>query len=476
MKTTHRNAFLAALALTATSAHAVNIAGDTVTTNLTVNGNTTGSGWGLFKQGIDFGANGETILSWWPGVAPAGTATFDITWADGSFTWRDTVVALTSNNKMSLDANNVLTLYKANGGAVGLTLNPNSGITLADGTQINSAVSLRSTALYDALGNIVASVAADGKIKLSNGLTFGSDPNVKLTASNVAALQSTLKNLGYQENPVIGTAIKKIALTNATVTSAAASGGFLYIVGNFSGSASVGGANLYSAGNGDGFVTKLDANGVALWAKPIGGIASDTATSVSVDSSGNVLVGGNFNGTTTNLGALNIPSAGGQDGYVAKFNSNGVVQWAKPIGGISSDFATSVSADSSGNVLVGGNFNGTTTNLAAANITSAGQQDGYVAKFDTSGVVQWAKPIGGISSDNATSLAVDSSGNVAVAGSFQGATTNLVSGNLTSAGGQDGYVAKFNPSGVAQWIKAIGGTSSDNANFVSIDSNSNILV
>ena len=115
-------------------ANAVDIVGDTVTTHLTVTGDATASGWGLFKEGIDIGNGGEMMFNWFPGTTSAGTATFDIKWADGTFTWRDTVVALTATNKMSLDASNALTLFKADGTGVGLTLNPNSGITLADST------------------------------------------------------------------------------------------------------------------------------------------------------------------------------------------------------------------------------------------------------------------------------------------------------------------------------------------------------
>ena len=406
------------------------------------------------------------------------TGAFDLKDSSAGFIWRDSLNSA-ARSKMSLDSSNTLKLYKADGTTVGLTLNPNSGITLSDGTQLNGAASLRSTALYDASGNVVASVASDGKVKFTNGISFGSDPNVKLNASNVAALQSTLRNLGYQENPVIGTAIKKIAISNAQVTSAVASGAFLYVVGTFSGRATIGGVSMIGAGSQDGFVAKLNASGSALWVVPIGGTSYDSATSVSVDSSGNILVAGNFYGTMSNLGAANnIPSAGAADGYLVKLSASGAVQWAKPIGGTSYDSAASVSVDSSGNVLVAGTFSGTMSNLEVANnIPSAGSNDGYVAKFSPGGDVQWAKPIGGTSYDIATSVSVDSSGNVLVAGHFSGTMSNLgAANNIPSAGGSDGYVAKFSPSDEVQWVNPIGGTSNDRAASVRVDSSGNVLV
>lgn len=109
------------------------IEGDTVEGNLTVTGSTTSAGWGLFQQGVDFGNNGEASLNWWPGTSPAGTVTFDINWADGTFTWRDEVTATTASNKMSLDAANALTLFRSNG-AAGITFSPETGrITLPAG-------------------------------------------------------------------------------------------------------------------------------------------------------------------------------------------------------------------------------------------------------------------------------------------------------------------------------------------------------
>ena len=123
-------------------AKAQNIAGDTIQGNLTVTGNTAGDGWGLFKQGVDLGSNGEVMLNWWPGTSPVGSATFDINWADGSFAWRDNVTTSTASNKMTLDAANSLVLYKSNGSA-GISLTPEFGrITLpaGNGTTTGSGI------------------------------------------------------------------------------------------------------------------------------------------------------------------------------------------------------------------------------------------------------------------------------------------------------------------------------------------------
>jgi hypothetical protein len=156
-------------------ATAVDIVGDTVQGNLTVTGNSTGTGWGWFKQGIDFGNNGEAMLNWTPGTSPAGTVTFDITWADGTFTWRDTVTT-TASNKMSLDAANNLLIYKSNGTA-GITLAPETGkITLPAGndTSTGSGIYFGTSTAATLAASATGAAIFPSQVTLQNGLNISS--------------------------------------------------------------------------------------------------------------------------------------------------------------------------------------------------------------------------------------------------------------------------------------------------------------
>ncbi len=232
------------------------------------------------------------------------------------------------------------------------------------------------------------------------------------------------------------------------------------MAGNFAGTTTSLVTNISSAGSNDGYVGKWDSNGVEQWVRPIGGALSDYATSVAVDGSNNVLMAGVFDTATTNLvGIANILSAGSNDGYVAKFNASGIAQWARPIGGGSYDGASSVTADSSGNVIVGGSFTGTTTNLAM-NIPSAGTGDGFVAAWNTSGVGQWAKALGGPSNDSVSAVRVENSNTILVAGNFSGTTTNLTP-NITSAGLQDGFHVRLAANGNSLNAQPFGGLGDD---------------
>ncbi len=99
------------------------------------------------------------------------------------------------------------------------------------------------------------------------------------------------------------------------------------------------------------------------------------------------------------------------------------LEWAKSMGGTSNDFGVSIDIDDSGNSYITGSFNGTVDfdpGVGTNNLTSAGGVDIFVAKFDVSGNFVWAKAMGSMSDDYGYSIAVDASGNVYLTGDFMG--------------------------------------------------------
>ena len=180
---------------------AVDIVGDTVQGSLTVTGDTTGSGWGLFKQGIDFGTAGEAMLNWAPGTSPAGTVMFDITWADGTFLWRDTrdTLTTTANNKMSLDAANNLLLYKSNGTA-GITLAPETGkITLpaGSGTSTGSGIYFGTSPNATLAASATGAAIFPSQVTLQNGLSVSSgNMNIASTTASTSSATGALTVAG----------------------------------------------------------------------------------------------------------------------------------------------------------------------------------------------------------------------------------------------------------------------------------------
>ena len=140
--------------------------------------------------------------------------------------------------------------------------------------------------------------------------------------------------------------------------------------------------------------------------------------SMAVDSSGNMYTTGGFKGTgdfDPGAGTTNLTSTGSYDVFVSKLDSSGDLVWAKNFGGsggISTDLALSVAVDSSGNVYTTGYFEGTfdfdPDEDETAELTSVGARDVFVSKLDSSGNYVWAKSFGGTATDEGNSVAVDS--------------------------------------------------------------------
>ncbi|MCB0577756.1 MAG: hypothetical protein KDD10_00400, partial [Phaeodactylibacter sp.] len=202
--------------------------------------------------------------------------------------------------------------------------------------------------------------------------------------------------------------------------------------------------SLTSIGLNDAFIAKYDASGAYQWAINMGGAnVGVDGYGIAVDGSNNVLVTGSFTGTVDfdpGPGVVNLTSAGISDIFVAKYNPSGNLQWATKTGGADNDQGFAIALNSSGEVLVAGR---------SAN-------ESFVAKYDASGVNQWAFTMVGFGS--AEGVAVDGSGNVLVTGDFDG-TIDFDPGtgtaNLTSSGSQDAFVAKYSGSGSYQWAFSI---------------------
>ncbi len=184
-------------------------------------------------------------------------------------------------------------------------------------------------------------------------------------------------------------------------------------------------------GNEDIFISKFDSSGNHLWSKRLGSTANDQGNSVAVDSSGNVIVTGyvvgnaDLNGDGDTSDMYEASGATFDDVFISKFNSSGIHQWSKRLGGEQQDRGNSVAADSSGNIIVTGYVSGiadvngdgdTGDSYETPAVGVNGNWDVFISKFNSSGIHQWSKRLGGTGIDQGNSLAVDLSGNIAVSG------------------------------------------------------------
>ena len=231
----------------------------------------------------------------------------------------------------------------------------------------------------------------------------------------------------------------------------------------------------------DVFLAKYDPSGNVQWANVGGGDLLDQGNEVVIDASGNSYVVGaiqtNSLHPTAKFDNITLTGNGDYDWLIVKYNTSGQVVWAKNYGSTLGDFADGVALDASGNVYVTGFFNGTMS-VQGITVTSRGIFDVFLAKFDSNGILLWLKAAGGTSSDQAHGVVVDGQGNVGITGEFQN-TANFDSHSIKAAGLGDAFIAKYDAAGNNLWVHGGGSTTSfagDAAKAIAVDAANNFFI
>ena len=157
-------------------------------------------------------------------------------------------------------------------------------------------------------------------------------------------------------------------------------------------------------------------------------------------------------------------------------------QWAKSPVGSTGSGSNSVVVDGSGNTYVTGGFRGSSVSFGGIVLSSSGNSNMYIVKYDATGNVVWAQSSSGSSTNSGNggnSIALDGSGNIYVTGYFKSTTITFGSTTLTNAGytgSQDFFIVKYSSSGSFVWAKSAGGTADDLGNSIAVDASGNIYV
>ncbi len=267
--------------------------------------------------------------------------------------------------------------------------------------------------------------------------------------------------------------------------------GNVYTTGRFRGTAdfdpSPATFNLTSTGINDAFISKLNNQGEFVWAKNLGGTLYSGGQAITVDAAGNVYTTGYFHETVDfdpGPGTFTLTSAGYSDIFISKLDTDGNFVWAKSMTGASAyDYSTSIVVDATGNVYTTGYFSSLVIDfdpgLATFNLSTTGSSDIFISKLDTDGNFVWAKNMGGTSSDQGNSIALDATGHIYITGFFNDTADfdpSPAAFNLTSEGSQDIFVSKLDTNGNFVWAKQIGGTNFENTNAMAVDATGDVYV
>ncbi|MBW6513443.1 MAG: T9SS type A sorting domain-containing protein [Candidatus Syntrophosphaera sp.] len=223
---------------------------------------------------------------------------------------------------------------------------------------------------------------------------------------------------------------------------------YFYVSGEYTDSLTVNGVSYPSNGQSDCFIIKYSASGQVQWVKTFGSTEGDVCLSVSADAAGNCYFTGFFSESIA-LDGYFIQGAGQWDVFYGKLAPNGGLLWIKCFGGVQSDMGYGIAATDQGDFYVTGWFADTITLSDTVSLTSYGGSDIYLIKFDTNGDPLWARHAGTVGVEYGYKVDVDVTGShVYITG--QASPGSNFNGITTDAMGM--FVAQYDSSGNIQWV------------------------
>lgn len=170
-------------------------------------------------------------------------------------------------------------------------------------------------------------------------------------------------------------------------------------------------------------------------------------------------------------------SKGQEDIFLLKYSPSGKLEWVFCTGSEKSDKGLALGLDNKGNLYMSGYFSAS-AKFSNTTLNSNGAEDAFLAKFTSGGLLVFAKQFGGSGSDFATALFVNSKDEILACGNFENKITTSVDlqNEIVSAGHSDIFIVKFDGIGNCNRVESFGGTGRDFANAISIDLFNNIYL
>ena len=412
---------------------------------------------GYFFDTVDFAPGSETANLESKGLQDVFISKFD---SNGDFIWARAMGGANSEFVMSIATDASGNVY-----SIG-TFRDTADFDPGPGIYNLTPIGARDTFIskLDSNGNFVWAKAIKGSSSVTgNGISVDASGNVYTTGSfygtvdfdpgpqsanrvSKGAQDIFISKLDSNGDFVWAKAIGETS-TDSGRALVVSNSGHVYTVGIFSGTVDFdpgpGTSSLENPGSQSIFISKFTSDGNLVWAKAIGGSNNDSGDDIAIDGSGNVYTTGFFQDTCDfdpGPGVISRESAGSDDIFISKLDSNGNFVWARVIGGNEGDYGKGIATDNSGNVYITGSFFETVDfDPGSGTFTwiSAGDADIFISKLDSNGNFVWAKAMGGDEYDEGEDISVDNYGNSYTTGYFLG-TVDFDSGtgisNLVSTG------------------------------------------
>jgi len=233
--------------------------------------------------------------------------------------------------------------------------------------------------------------------------------------------------------------------------------------------------SLVNAGSNDCFVVKYDSDGFCQWATRISSTNVDIGENIAIDTSDNIIVIGEYfaavniydSDTTTNF---SLSNTGDRHGFIVKYNSNGICQWATKLTG-ASEFVFGIQTDINKNIFITGSYFTNTVLIYNSDgsqifsLPNSGGSDVYLIKYNSAGICQWATRVAGSDSETGYGICLIDN-NIVLVGDYASKDLSIYGADISGAtsftlpgfGNTGTFIIKYDSSGDPIWVTNISGS------------------
>ncbi len=222
----------------------------------------------------------------------------------------------------------------------------------------------------------------------------------------------------------------------------------------------------------DGFIAKYNDQGGLQWVQQLRGSSTDRINGIAITDDHSIYITGEFRNTLY-YNNDSLVSQGRLDVFVAKLDSSGQFQWAFSAGDIGDDSAHDLDILHNGNLVVTGYFE-VALPWGTDTLASTTSRDVFVAGVAPTGVPLWTSALKGPGVDECHSVATDTSNCFYIMGSFRD-VLYVNGGFKNSFGGVDAFLVKYDSVGQLLWAQTMGGPAGDQGRYVAVDAAQNVV-
>ncbi|MDN5864894.1 MAG: SBBP repeat-containing protein [Gammaproteobacteria bacterium] len=246
------------------------------------------------------------------------------------------------------------------------------------------------------------------------------------------------------------------------------------ITGVFRNRLVLGDKRMHSRGAGDIFLASIDPDGRYRWVRRFGGTGDDNAYDLTTDARGNLYVSGWFSGEV-DFGGTVLTSAGSFDQFIAKYDPSGELIWARSFGGPKGDGGNEIAVLADGRIAVSAISEGDFAIDGHTYRFGGGRRDSFAIRMTPDGEVLWVVQAGGSGTERIRAINIAPAGDVYVGFEFRG-RLDFGTSRIESRGGWDGALARLTPEGRVAWVKRIAGPGREDVRGVAVAPDGSVYV